>query len=93
MYKVVILSLALGTAGSYSVPADRYQVGSKNGEDFYSFEVNGATDEFYETQLAHWGNHMCPNGYRVTKSELSSVRHSALRTDKWYDITIACPAT
>ena len=92
MYKILALSLILGTAGTFSVPADRYQVGVENGEEFYAFEVNGATEEFYNTQLNHWGNHMCPQGFRVAESYLASTRHSALRTDKWYDVTIACPA-
>ena len=91
MYKVIALSVAVGAVGSYSVPTDRYKTDSAAGEDFYTFEINGATEEFYNTQLAHWGNHMCPQGYRVAKARLDKVQESALRTDKWYEITIACP--
>ena len=91
MYKVIALSLALGAVGSVSVSPDRYKVSTENGEDFYAFEVNGATDEFYNTQLSHWGNHMCPQGFRVKESRLDAERESALRTDKWYAVTIACP--
>lgn len=92
MYKIIALTLAVGAAGSYSVPTERYKTSTANGEDYFTFEVNGATDEFYTTQLSHWGNHMCPQGYRVAEKRLTAVRESALRTDKWYDVTIACPA-
>ncbi len=91
MYKIISLSLAFGFVSSYSVPTDRYKVGTENGENYYAFEVNGATDEFYDTQLSHWGEHMCPQGYRVADKRLDSVRHGALRTDAWYEVTIACP--
>ena len=91
MYKVIALSLALGAVGSVSVSPDRYKVGTENGENFYAFEVNGATDEFYNTQLSHWGDHMCPQGYRVMDSNLERIQDTALRTDKWYAVTIACP--
>jgi hypothetical protein len=64
-----------------------------DGEDYFAFEVNGATDEFYDTQLAHWGQHTCPQGYRVADKTLVSEQNSALRTDKWFEITIACPST
>lgn len=89
--KIVTVSAAVGVLSGVSVPTERYKMATLNGEDFYQFEVSGASQEFYDVQLAHWGNHMCPDGYRVSDAGLAADDADAFRDNTWVKVTVACP--
>ena len=90
--QIVSVSLARGLLAGCAVSPATYKIGTKNGEDYYAFDVNGPSKKAYDTQLDHWGTQFCPQGYRVVDSTLELQRMSAMHMDRWYKVTIACPA-
>lgn len=90
--KLISATLVLGTLGACAVAPDQYKIGTRGGEDFYAFDVNGPSKKSYDIQLKHWASQFCPQGYRVVDSQHEMTRASRIHHEIWYKVTIACPA-
>ncbi len=90
--KALLMSLTLGFLGACAVSPEDHKIGTKNGEDYYSLDVQGLGGP-NATHLKHWSNQLCPQGYRVVSVKVDRVTPIMLSPGmNWYDVTIACPA-
>ena len=89
---LVGLSLAAGLLTACVATPENTFVGTKNGENYYAYYVNGASKKAYDMQLNHYGNQICPQGFRVADSKLEAQRMTSYSMDRFFKITIACPA-
>ena len=66
--------LGLGAVGllllSGCFAPESYYVGTKNGMDIYSFDIQSYDRGSYNHFVKLYGNNICPQGYRVVDSQL-----------------------
>ena len=90
--KIIALSLSAALLSACAVNPDDFKVATKNGEDYYKLDIQGIGGP-NKTQLEHWGNQFCPQGYRVHSVKVDRVTPVLLAPGmNWWDVTIACPA-
>ncbi len=90
--KLIAFSLTAGLLSACAVSPEDYKIGTKNGEDYYALDIQGIGGP-NQTQLKHWANQFCPQGYRVHSVKVDRMTPVMLAPGmNWWDVTIACPA-
>ena len=91
--KTLLASMAFGLLGACAVNPDTYKVGTKNGEDFYDFDVMGSISQPYKNHLENYSKQMCPQGNRMVSAKLDRFSRAPGQGTYWWDVMIACPAS
>lgn len=90
--KTVSICLALGLLSACTMNPESYKVGTKNGEDYYDFDVMGTISSPFKNHLETYSKQMCPHSYRMVGAKLDRFSRAPGVGNYWWDVTIACPA-